>query len=603
MNPAAPVTSARTGPPYRVAVAAAALITVQLGIRAALAFGGYFYWDDLILIGKAGTEGLLSPSYLFDDHDGHVMPGAFLVAGAIIRLAPLDWTGPAISLVALQLLASLALLRALHAVLGWRPVLLIPLTFALFTPLGVPGFAWWAAALNSLPMLAALAWVCADAILLVRSGNQRYAVSGVLVYLGGLLFFEKAAVIPFVAFGVAALLCHVRGDRAAVRTVWRAGARLWIASLALTVGWVALYLAVVNQRRWSTDLSMTWDLLTRSITHGIVPGLAGGPWHWDRWAPASPWAAPPPSVMALGWLVLVGVLALSLFRKQRIGPVWLTAAGYTVACQVPIYLMRSSKQTALELAQTLRYLPDLVVALALLAGVAFCAPNRPAAARWLDASPRRVAATVGLAVAFVASSLYSTATFLTSWRDNPAQPYLQNARAGLAAAHAASDAPLLDQEVDPMVLQRVAAPENLASHMFALLRDRPEFATATTQLRMLDSSGRLTNARVTWVRTIVPGPMPRCGYFAQPDKPARLVLDGPLLPADWTVELSYLANSDGSMTLSLSEGPDVNVPVHPGLNRVFARLPGAGDAITVRANTAALALCLASGPVGFVAPA
>ena len=585
-----------------VALAAAALITAQLGIRAVLAFRGYFYWDDLILIGKAGTHNLLSPSYLFDDHDGHVMPGAFLVGGAIVRLAPLNWTGPAISLVVLQLLASLALLRTLYVILGWRRVLLIPLTFALFTPLGVPGFAWWAAALNSLPMLAALAWVCADAILLVRTRNPRYAATGVLVYLGGLLFFEKAAVIPFVAFAVAALLCHVRGDRAPLRTVWRAGVRLWIATLALTVGWVALYLAVVNQRRWSSDLSMTWDLLWRSITHGIVPGLAGGPWHWDRWAPASPWATPPPSVMALGWLVLFGVLALSLIRKQRIGPVWLTAAGYTVACQVPIYLMRSSKQTALELAQTLRYLPDLVVVLALLAAVALCAPNRPAAARWLDASPKRTVATVGLAVAFVTSSLYSTATFLTSWRDNPAQPYLQNARAGLAAAQASSDAPMLDQEVNPLVLQRVAAPENLASHMFALLRVRPEFATATTQLRMLDSSGRVVNARVTWIRTIAPGPMPRCGYFAQPDKPARMILDGPLLPADWTVELNYLANSDGSMTLSLSEGPDVKVPVHPGLNRVFARLPGAGDAITVRANTTALALCLASGPVGFVEP-
>ena len=41
------------------------------------------------------------------------MPGAFLVAGAITRLAPLVWTWPAISLVVLQLLASLALLRAL----------------------------------------------------------------------------------------------------------------------------------------------------------------------------------------------------------------------------------------------------------------------------------------------------------------------------------------------------------------------------------------------------------------------------------------------------------------------------------------------------------
>src|SRR5579875_3458762 len=202
MNPAAPVTSARTGPPYRrvpaVALAAVALVAVQLAIRGVLAFGGYFYWDDLILIGRAGTHSLLSMSY------------------------PLDWTGPAISLVVLQLLASLALLRALHVILGWRPVLLVPLVFALFTPLGIPGFAWWAAALNSLPMLAALAWVCADAILFVRTGNQRYVITGLLVYLGGLLFFEKAAVIPFVAFAVTALLSHVRGE-SAIGTVWRRG--------------------------------------------------------------------------------------------------------------------------------------------------------------------------------------------------------------------------------------------------------------------------------------------------------------------------------------------------------------------------------------------
>lgn len=51
----------------------------------------------------------------------------------------------AVSLVVMQLLASLALLRALWVILGWRPVLLVPLTFALFTPLALPGFAWWAA--------------------------------------------------------------------------------------------------------------------------------------------------------------------------------------------------------------------------------------------------------------------------------------------------------------------------------------------------------------------------------------------------------------------------------------------------------------------------
>lgn len=578
------------------------MIAVHLLIRAYVAFGGYFYWDDLILVGRAGTQDLLSPGYLFDDHDGHVMPGAFLVAGAITQIAPLEWAGPAISLVLLALLASLALLRALHVILGWRPVLLIPLTFALFTPLAVPGFAWWAAALNSLPMLAALSWACADAVLLVRTGERRYAVTASVAYLGGLLFFEKSAVIPFVAFAVAALLWHVEGRPSPVRSIWQRGRALWLPSLALTGAWIAVYLVVVDQKRWSSDLPMTWDLLRRSVSHGIVPGLAGGPWEWQRWAPASPWAVPPATAMIAGWLALAAVLAVSLWRKQRIGPVWAVAAGYAVACQVPIYLMRSSKFTALELAQTLRYFPDLVVVLALCAAVGLCAPNRPSTAR-LDASPIRTVTVAALAVAFVASSLYSTVTFMGVWRDNPAEPYLRNGQRGLAEAHASSSAPMLDQEVDPLVLQRVAWPENLASHMFALAAERPEFASATTRLRMFDRDGQVTDAKVTWVRSIVNGPTPQCGYLVQPDAPARMPLDGPLLPADWTAEINYLANSDGSMTMSLSEGPQVKVPVRPGLNRVFVRLPGAGDAITVRANTAALSVCVAAGPVGFVAPA
>ncbi|MEJ6538649.1 MAG: hypothetical protein QNL98_15665 [Mycobacterium sp.] len=584
-----------------VAGAAAALIVLQLIVRAALAFGGYFYWDDLILVGRAGTQPLLSASYLFTDHDGHVMPAAFLLGGVITRLAPLVWAWPAMSLIVLELIASLALLRTLHVILGWRPVLLIPLCFALFTPLGVPAFAWWAAALNYLPMMAALAWVCGDAILLVRTGQRRYAVTGTLAYLAGLSFFEKSAVIPFAAFIVVVLLYHVQGESAALRTVWRRGLKLWTATLVLTAAWVLLYLAVVNQQRWSWDPSMTWDLLRRSVTHGIVPGLIGGPWVWQRWAPASPWAVPPVAAMALGWLTLAAAVTVSTLRKRRLGMVWLAAVGYAIVCQVPIYLMRSSAFTALELAQTLRYLPDLVVMLAVLAAVGFCAPNR-AAAQWLNTSPLRTAVVLSLSAVFVASSMLSTRTFLTSWQDNPTKSYLQNAIRGLADAKTASGAPLLDQEVDPLILTRVVGPENLASHMFALIADRPEFAPYTDYLRIFTPSGHLVDANVTWVRRIAPGPQPQCGYFVSPDAPVRMPLDGPLLPADWTAEINYLANTDGSMQLSLPVGPETRVVVKPGLNRVYVRLSGAGDTITVRATTAALTVCLASGPVGFLAP-
>jgi hypothetical protein len=584
----------------KVARIAAALIALHLVVRAILAFGGYFYWDDLILIGRAGTQNLLSPSYLFEDHDGHVMPAAFLVSGAVTRAAPFSWVLAAVSLVVMQLLASLALLRVLWVILGWRPVLLIPLTFALFTPLAIPGFAWWAAGLNTLPMQAALAWVCADAVLLVRTGSSRYALPGLLVFLGGLLFFEKAAVIPFVAFAVVALLGYVTGTFGVV-DVWRRGLRLWVGSLGLIVAWIGVYLVVVDQKRWSFDLEMTWDLLSRSFTHGIVPGLVGGPWAWQRWAPASPWATPPVAVMVSGWVCLAVAVAVVLIRKARIWPVLAVALGYAIACQIPIYLMRSSKFTALELAQTLRYLPDLVVVLALLMAVGFCAPNRSSRlSGLLSASRARTFVVAGVAAAFVASSLYSTFTFMKVWQDNPVPAYLNNARASLASTSPA--APLLDQEVDPLILQRVAHPENLASHMFALASPRPDFASATTDLRMFDRTGTLIDAKVTWVRTIVEGPSPQCGFLVQPDQPVVMPLDGPLLPADWTTEINYLANSDGSLTMALAEGPEVKVPVKPGLNRVFVRLPGAGQSITVHANTAALSVCISPGPVGFLAP-
>ena len=474
-----------------VARTAVALIALQLAIRAVLAFGGYFYWDDLILVGRAGTQTLLSPAYLFDDHDGHVMPGAFLVAGAITRLAPLNWIGPAISLVVLQLLASLALLRALHVILGWRPVLLMPLTFALFTPLAVPGFAWWAAALNSLPMLAAMAWVCADAILLVRTGNQRYARRpGSLVFLGGLLFFEKSAVIPFVAFAVAALLgLRDRRCRVGASGVARGCPAVGRRALALTAGWVGVYLVVVDQQRWSLDLAMTWDLLARSVTHGIVPGLVGGPWDWQRWAPASPWATPPVTVMVLGWVALAAVVAVTLLRKQRIGPVWLAARG-----------LRGGLPGA--------DLPDAVVAVHRAgtgADAALSARSRRGAGaagrgRLVRAEPGAVALAGRVARAHRRDrspdgGVRGQQPVLD--RDVPDELARQPGTA-LSAERAGAVWPRPPARPMRRCSTRRSTrwccsgwrgPENLASHMFALVRDRPEFDSATTELRMLDNAG------------------------------------------------------------------------------------------------------------------
>ncbi len=73
-------------------------------------------------------------------------------------------------------------------------------------------------------------------------------------------------------------------------------------------------------------------------------------------------------------------------------------------------------------------------------------------------------------------------------------------------------------------------------------------------------------------------------------------LDGPLLPADWTAELNYLANTDGSLGLSLS-GPEARVTVKAGpQSRLCSTLRRRGYGHGPRASTTALTVCLASRP-------
>ena len=162
-----------------VVALAAVLVACALAVRIWVAASGNLYWDDLILAGRAGAHSLYSADFLFYNHDGHLMPGAFLLAGVVTKISPLHWTGPAITMVVLQLLASLAVLRLLLMLCGRRLIVLAPLAFYLFSALTLPSFAWWAAALNSLPLQIGLAWVAGDALRLWRTGRLRYAVSGV----------------------------------------------------------------------------------------------------------------------------------------------------------------------------------------------------------------------------------------------------------------------------------------------------------------------------------------------------------------------------------------------------------------------------------------
>ncbi|MFC9550699.1 hypothetical protein ACFTWF_07585 [Rhodococcus sp. NPDC056960] len=580
--------------PARVLQVAASLVAIQLLVRTWVAARSDFYWDDLILAGRGGSLPLLSGDLLLYDHDGHLMPGAFVVAGVATRLAPYQWILPVLTMIALQAVASYAVFRLLRTLLGLRPVMLVPLALYLFSPLTVPAFAWWAAALNALPLQIGLAWVAGDAVKLCRTGRRRYAISGTLVLVASLLFFEKSVVVPFVAFATVTLLAHIDGRPRPVRSTLRRGAALWIPSAAVLAVWAAIYFSTVASRWEWAGASRAIELLHHSTSLGLLPTFVGGPWTWDRWIPSPPWATPSTALEVVGWVVLVVAVAATVRLKRRIGWVWILAAAYFLLSVTAMVVTRWGADTTYELAQTLRYFTDTAVILAIAVALIVRAPRRRT-----DPVRVRPPVVVAVVVAFVASSLWSTYTFTRSWEENPTTDYLATARASLADR---SDAPILEQPASFWVLLPVAYPNNLVSRVLAPLRDRPAFSDSTPDLRMIDDVGRVVDAQVTWVRAIEPGPVPDCGHLVDRRSFVPIPLDGPLTGWEWTVQLNYLADADGEIAVAMEVGNPVRVPVHQGANSVFVRLTGGGRNVRVSTLTRDLSLCVGVGPVGVVVP-
>ncbi|GAA2365911.1 hypothetical protein [Gordonia cholesterolivorans] len=607
----AAMTTARTTAARRVGALALALIMVQLVVRAVLVIWGNFYWDDLILMGRASTYPIPSWDFLGYSHDGHFMPAAFLVAGLTTALAPVQWWLPALTLLVLQVVASLAVWRMIRILApragGWA---LAALGFYLFVPMTVSAYVWWAAGLNTLPMQAAMAVVVGNAVALVRDRpdpvrSRRLLIGAVAAFVVGLLFFEKSLFILPIAFVAAVLALRNRSsarwdDEADYRSsplsqAFLRARPLWLILGGVFVVWAAVFLATSTATAGVHSIGQTAHLVWRSINNAIVPSFTGGPWVWERWTPSPPMGFPSVWMIVLGWVVLAAAIAITVRRRRGVALIWFFALLYAVAAQIPVMWNRSSGNTALELAQTMRYLPDTALVLAIaLALIAAAPPNVGAHTAGPSQPDRRMAVAAAVAgAAFLVSAVTATMSFGQSWRDDPTGGYLRTARASLASMDGKT---MFDQPVPLEVLLPVAYPNNMISHVFGRLRERPDFGKVTDELKVLNAEGRLVAGAVSPARTFEPSR----GSCAKPgiDDLTRLPLSGPLIDWQWTVGFSYCADRAGTVELRLEGGDPVEVPVRSGLHAAYVQLDGHGTELRIRPVTPGLRLHTGDGRVG-----
>ena len=600
------------------------VVLAATGVRLWVAAAGWFYWDDLILHGLAARHAWPDPGLLFTDHDGHLMPGGMALVWLAAYLAPLDFRMPLLQIALLQLVSGAALTRMLWVVLPGRTVLLVPLTAALAIPLGLPAATWWAAALNALPLTAAMAWAVASMVLLARTGRTRHAVGAAMATALGLLFVEKALIVPAVA--VVVLLggwWTTSGTRADLLALWRRTRAAWLAQAVIVAVWAAIFLVVVGRLGGRGSFGAAEGtrpgfgaLVDHAYRLAVAPTLGGGPWRWDRWHPGPPMADPPLAAVIAGAVACVAVLAWSLATRRRTGAIWAGAALYPLVAVVLVAVGRAGPDTAAEIVQTLRYHAELPVVLAAAAALALAAPRRANAPRPTHAAHRpHDAATHGTAthpavtlggwpaagalglVALLASSAVSTVTYRQTWAEQPSRDYVQP----LLAALRDRTEPLLDQDVPMEVLHPVTAPAHRLSTLLTGVPGVPEVGAWTREPVVIDARGTLRPADVVPGRTLPQGPEPGCGHRIGSDG-ARIELDGPLIGRDWVVRLHVFAEADGHVAVRLDDGEPAVVPVEAGLGTVYVRLVGGGSGVTVSPLGGLRELCLGSGPVGVLVP-
>ncbi|WP_241261255.1 hypothetical protein [Dietzia sp. KRD202] len=628
-TPGTPDVPARARPTDRgrLVLAACALVVVAAtAVRTWVAAAGWFYWDDLLLHGRAAAQAFPDPAFLFADHDGHLMPGAMALTWVAAHVAPLDFRMPLVQIALLQLVAGAALARMLWVLLAGRAILLVPLVATLAIPLGLPSATWWAAALNALPLAAAMAWTVASIILLARSGRRRHAVGAAVATALGLLFVEKALIIPVVA---AAVLLGSwwtgGGTRSELRALWRRTRWAWSALAAIVVVWGAVFLVVVGRlgggssggfpagTEGGDDTGGTGagspgpgfvDLVDHTYRLAVVPTLGGGPWSWERWHPGPPMADPSTLAVVVGALAVAAVLAWSLLTRRRTGAIWAAAALYPLVTVVLVAVGRTGPDTATEIVQTLRYHSELPVVLAAAAALAIAAPRRQDAAPEERAEAPRgragtwlpMAGALGL-VALLASSAVSTVSYRQVWSEQPSRDYTEP----LLTALRERSEPLLDKEVPLEVLLPLTTPANRLSALLAGVPGVPAVGAWTRDPVAIDAHGALHPADVVPGRTIPQGPVPGCGHRVGPDG-ARIALDGPLIGRDWVVRLHLLADADGHVAVRLDDGDEVTAPVQAGPGTVYVRLEGGGTGLTISPGGGASQLCVGSGPVGVLVP-
>ncbi len=599
-----------------VTLAAAWLILAQLAVAGLALAHAYFRQDDFLLIDWA-LKSQLNWHFLGTTYGGHFMPGGLALTWALSRISVYDWTLASMVNMALLAAAGLALLRLLRTIFGARPAILVPLIAYLFSPILLPGLAFWATTLQWLPLQLAIFMALNAHVVYVRTGRLRHAVAAAAWIAFGLLFDEVSVFIPVLLLALTSgfLLSGgwPRATAYALRKFWRA----WVIYVVLAAGYLLLFLQQLSTSSqqpskpglFSNVLTFTSTLVRVSF----VPAALGGPWHWLAVGTLGgksdyAFAAELPPLTQISWSIAALIILASLWYRRHAWRSWVILACWILASAVvPLVVGRIGMGVSAKLlGEDLHSLADSAPVLAICLGLAFWPVTGEgevyrARAPWLL---RRVGTVVVLA-GFLVGSSWTYYSYETGTSSALTKSYIATARVAMSAVP--KGAVIADTPV-PTGVETFSwfGPYAYTGRVIGALARPSQQLTWTRfpngivdDLKIFDSSGRLWRAAILG-RTSHPS-FARHGCWLVGSRSVRLPIPGaPLYNWTWTMGLSYYGPAATLAVRFAAKTYDYQLPA--GLHMLYVPATGSGSSVHVQLIGGGPKVCVTSMTIGGLVP-
>ena len=576
-----------------------ALVVAHVAFRAWALLPSWFYLDDYNLLYDTTTSSF-GLGYALEPHNSNLMPGGRVLAWLVAGTGTLNWNVAAGLVLLLQALAAAAALWALLSLFGPRWGVLAPLLLYLTSAMTMPAMMWWTAAVNQVPLQAALFLALGSWVNHLRTRKLVWLLATLVAVALGLVFSVKALlffpVLGFVALAWFATGGPVRRLIHVTRTYWPA----IISAAALAVAYLTYYVAFVDAPFTETTPGVVGRISETMLGTAFMTGVLGGPWAWDPLAPPNAFADPPDVSVHVAWVVGTLTVIYGVLTRRRTMRAWALLASYLLCCLALLVSSRGPEYGAI-IGLEYRYLTDATAIGAVCIGLAFLelrgaadssVPRDPSLLR----APLRPALVASLVALVAVGGVVSSVRYVSYWHAlNESDPWIHALDRDLERLGRVE---LVDTAVPEGVISATFAPDNAMSRITPLLHGTVDFPGTSSRLGVVSEDGTVRAALIGPGVQSLEGPARGCGWKV-PASGRTIPLTGRAFEWDWWVRIGYLY-SDESPVVVTADDDEVRATLLPGLNSLYLRVSGSFDKIRIDGVAPGSTLCVDTIEVGQV---